>query len=301
MISNRKDDMNIVKGKVCIVSVFYNRAEVVEESVNSLIAQTYRSRSIILVDDGSSDDTANRLLKYKNQKDVKIISHQNIGFVRSIIKAIESDDSEFIAIHGSGDISLPERIEQQVSLLQNDEKIGVVGCWRKTVDENNTDIKEYKIDKSLFSEPDFLNTNPYSHGEVMYRREIYKKVSGYREEFKYSQDYDLWLRMSSVAKFSIVENILYIKKTLRDGVSYNCNTSIQQRKFSLLAKQLTKSQGHMSKNILADVSKMGIDYIIDNNSIDVRKRLFDRMKVFLYLGQYKQSYLCAAKLFKSYW
>ena len=112
---------------VSVVSAYYNRQDKVIDSINSLLNQTYKNLEIIVIDDGSTDDTYKVLSSLEDPR-LKIISQPNQGFVRAIRYAISVSNSEFIAIHGAGDISLPKRIEMQVNLLMGNPDIGVVGC-----------------------------------------------------------------------------------------------------------------------------------------------------------------------------
>src|SRR5690625_1367943 len=118
---------------VSIVTVFYNRANYVKASIESLLNQTYENIEIIAIDDGSTDNTLEKLKLFESDSRFKVISHSNIGFVRSIKKAIKYSNGEVIAVHGSGDISLPSRIEKQVDILIKKPHIGVVGCEVKLI------------------------------------------------------------------------------------------------------------------------------------------------------------------------
>src|ERR1700749_4123369 len=115
------------KPLVTIVSVFHNRGAEVERSVNSLLAQTYTPLEIIVVDDGSTDDTALRLRAFADPR-LSVRIQPNQGFTRAVDAAVRSAKGSFVAIHGAGDISLPQRIEQQARVLAEHPEVGVVGC-----------------------------------------------------------------------------------------------------------------------------------------------------------------------------
>ena len=102
---------------VSIITVYYNREQYIKESIQSLLEQTYKNTEIIIVDDGSNDETLNILNKFTDNR-IRIISHGNMGFVKSIKKAIDISKGKYIAIHGSVDISHANRIERQVDFLK---------------------------------------------------------------------------------------------------------------------------------------------------------------------------------------
>lgn len=228
------------KPKVSIVTVFYNREELVEESMQSLVDQNYDSYEVIAVDDGSSDGTLSKLLKFESEK-VKILPLENGGFVRAIKLAIESAQGEYIAVHGSGDISHPSRIAKQSELLDKESSIGVVGCVSEFA-VVGTDIK-YTSGKPFTGsfERSLLKSNCFHHGEVMYRKSIYDKVGGYRELFKFAQDKDLWCRMSHHCDFSILNDVLYTRFVNQpNSVSENPKKTILQRKLANFASYCHK-------------------------------------------------------------
>ncbi len=240
---------------VSMISVFYNRSYCVIDSVQSMINQNYRNLEIILVDDGSTDSTLDKLRKFESSK-VKVVSFQNVGFTNAIKKAIdEISNGELIAIHGSGDVSYPDRVKKQVEYMQQNPDTGVVGCgcevYSEKTKESHFAIKPFKIGQN-----NLLNrgANVFSHGEVMIRKSIYNVVGGYRQEFVYAQDYDLWLRInehSSLARFS---DVLYLEFGRHDGVRNHVDKAVKQKKFSQLAMHsaYSRMQGHDILNSIND-------------------------------------------------
>ncbi|WP_128661264.1 glycosyltransferase [Paenibacillus sp. 598K] len=223
--------------KVSVLTVYYNRGDQVDESIRSLLSQTYEDLEIIVVDDGSTDDTLARLQQWSDPR-LRVISHSNRGFTRSIIEAVAASSGEWIAIHGSGDISYPERIEEQAALLAAQPEVGVVGC---IVENRNIVTGETAIFHKLREgEPalaQLLRHNVYTHGEVMFRRSVYEQAGGYREIFKFTQDYDLWLRMALITEFASVDRLLYRRYTLPDGVSASVDKMMVQQYLAELGRQ----------------------------------------------------------------
>jgi glycosyltransferase involved in cell wall biosynthesis len=226
---------------VSIVCVYYNRQDRVSESIRSLLNQTYTNLEIVVIDDGSSDRTYEKLCQFKDPR-LKIISTANQGFVKAIKYAISLTTGEFIAIHGSGDISLPQRIDRQVNLLLDNPEIGFVGCYIKNVYLPHINASQGHTvlltgDESEGITGLIAGNNPFTHGEVIFRRSVYSKVGGYRNLFKYAQDYDLWLRMALITKFSIVREFLYIRYVFPGGVTVTLDKLILQICLSDFARQ----------------------------------------------------------------
>ena len=201
---------------VSMISVFYNREYCVKKSVQSMLDQTYPNIEIILVDDKSTDNTLKELKHFENDQRVRVITHANKGFTIALKNAIEDlSNGEFIAIHGSGDISYPDRILNQVDLCTNNKRVGFVSCWYENLNEDE-ELKEIIKPKSILSNNRMTNHN-YSHGEIMYRREAYNSVNGYRSFLKIGQGTDIWKRLNNAGWDSEVVNKVSYKRYMRKG------------------------------------------------------------------------------------
>ncbi|WP_375583722.1 glycosyltransferase family 2 protein [Cyclobacterium xiamenense] len=220
---------------VSVISVFYNREKFVDFSVTSLIKQSYQNLEIVLCDDGSSDDTLSELKKFEaSDPRVRVLHHANSGFTNSIRRAVDASNGELVAIHGSGDLSHPERIQKQVEFLAQNPSVGVVGCLFEREDL----ILRRKEVVGRQKGGDVLNNICVSHGEVMFRREIYDAVGGYRPFFHFSQDRDLWLRMSLLSKIDFIPEVLYTAYTRSDGVTGSAYNRAIQLYFAEISKQM---------------------------------------------------------------
>lgn len=229
---------------ITILSGFYNRASHVKESIESLRNQSYKNIEIILFDDCSTDETLINLMKQaKEDTRISVVSHkENKGFVQGLKDAINLSKGKYIAIHGSGDISKPDRIQKQVDTLESNPNICVTGCYRE-IEKEKDDMSGhvFKDDVKGDSKDFIIHTNPFSHGEVMFRKDIYDEVGGYRTEFKFAQDRDLWCRMSRLGKLYVIPQVLYIRKFLEDGVGTRPEKLLIQRYLSEIAVQCHES------------------------------------------------------------
>jgi hypothetical protein len=216
--------------KVSVVTVFHNRAAQVARSVRSLLDQSYPSLEIIAVDDGSTDGTAAELARFSGPG-FRLIAKENSGLTDSLRLAIGRASGEYIAIHGAGDESLPDRIARQVALLEADAGVGLVGCWVETRHgSGKTDCHRHVKRASLADT--IFTANPFSHGEVTFRRSVYDRVGGYRTFFEYAQDRDLWVRMSAHTDFAVVPEMLYRRFHTSDSVSASAERVLRQAFFA---------------------------------------------------------------------
>lgn len=218
---------------VTVISIYYNRENYIYESIKSLLNQTLKNFNIIIVDDCSTDNTYQKILKtVDNSPYVKVLKNQmNKGFTKTLIETISTVNTKYVAIHGAGDISHPERLEYQLSYLENNKDVGLVTC-----DVSN--IKRSKFYKTNITSDDLLIKNRITHGSVMFRLDIYHEAGGYRDFFTTRQDKDLWFRMSTITKLHFLNSKLYTEKQVENSVSKSASITGLPLLLSEFAKYL---------------------------------------------------------------
>ncbi len=199
----------------------YNGAETLKESIESVLNQTFKDFEFIIVNDGSTDDTAEIIGIYqKLDPRVVVIEHKNQGLTKSLNIALGKARGEYIARQDADDVSLPQRFQRQVQLLDGQGRIGFVGCNYGLIDsegcifdfgpkEDNPD----KITRGL------ARKNFFCHGSVLFRKKALEKAGGYRDFFRYAQDYDLYLRLIEFTMAGSVNKVLYYRRVLLDSIS----------------------------------------------------------------------------------
>jgi glycosyltransferase involved in cell wall biosynthesis len=184
--------------KVSIIMAAYNEENTIVDSIESIIKQTYKNFELIVVDDGSMDSTPEIVRDIQNEKIKLLQNSENESLPYSLNRGIRESDGQYIARHDADEISKPTRLERQVEYLDNNPDVQVVGCWCEIVGQNGEHIINEQISADRdFGVDDLVRNGPgLTHGSVMMRREALETLDGYREEFKYAQDYDLWLRVA---------------------------------------------------------------------------------------------------------
>lgn len=264
--------------KVTVITGYYNRKDVLEGTIRSILDQTYKDLELIVFDDASQDGTADRLLELEkklNDPRLKLRLHkENIGFTKGMINAIAASTSDYIAVQGSGDIALPERIAKQVAVLDDRAEVGAVGCWYTNVVEG-TEIRRPRTPNAEgMTFETLIKGNVYSHGEVMFRRDVYEKVGGYRAAFKNCQDFDLWLRMVKISSLATVPEQLYDRYVRFDGVSYNPKKFAIQARYFLLCQRIAKMDNHAQSQKIEELEQYGPLGMIETSDPALQKRYF---------------------------
>mgnify|MGYP000310999942 CR=1 FL=1 len=180
----------------------YNDATRVEGSVASVLAQTFRDLEVIIVNDGSTDETGGALDRIaRTDARIKVIHQENVGLTLSLKRACALARGKYIVRHDSGDHSDHGRFAEQIDLLESRPGVVLTSCGTSFLAPGGEHVFEVapagdQLHEGL-SEPK-VNAlrGPSHHGSCTFRRDDYESVGGYRVEFKAAQDIDLWLRLS---------------------------------------------------------------------------------------------------------
>jgi glycosyltransferase involved in cell wall biosynthesis len=248
--------------KISVITGYFNRSNALDLTIDSIMNQSFSDFELLVFDDASTDDTKQRLseiINRYNDSRLKVIYHkENKGFVQGMIDAISLASGDYICIQGSGDYSDTDRLKEQCNVLDAFSDVGVVGCYYENVIEDSGISRMRYKDATNITFKKLLTENIFSHGEVMFRRSVYDSVGGYRPEFINCQDYDLWLRMIKITKFSSVKKCLYKRYVRYDGVSYNPKKFLKQVRYERLCRVLAEKNEYDQSVLLKKVSKDGI-------------------------------------------
>lgn len=216
--------------KITVLMSVYNGEKYLHEAIDSILNQSYSDFEFIIVNDGSSDNTAEILNEYSDPRIKRINNQQNIGLVRSLNRAIETAKGELIARMDADDISTPDRFDKQVAYLDAEPKVSVLGTCMKHIDAegNNLGILNAPINHNLIKWKMLFETSMF-HATVMMRKKDLKKAGNYNADFQYIEDFELWSRMIDNVRFSNLNEVLYIRRWHDESVC-NLHNSIQFRK-----------------------------------------------------------------------
>lgn len=193
-----------------VLVAVHNGQQYIERCIRSVLAQTYKPSEIVCIDDGSTDNTYNELVKWQKKSTIPIIvirNPQNSGLTKSLTLGLTKTSYPFIARIDIDDTWQPEKLALQAGYLQSHPEYGIIGCWYKNVSphtkrvfrlpETDSDIK-----KTIFKQ------NPFGHSCVVFRKDIVESVGGYDTNITYGQDRDLWFRLLPHTKMHNIPRVL---------------------------------------------------------------------------------------------
>ncbi|HEY2321996.1 MAG TPA: glycosyltransferase [Thermoanaerobaculia bacterium] len=196
---------------VSVVMSVYNGAATLRETLDSILGQRDVDFEAIVIDDGSTDETAAIL---DATPGLRVIHQQNLGLTRSLINGCQAARAPFIARHDCGDRSHPDRLRKQLDLITSRNDIVLASCSTQVVGPEAEKLYVVSSDgdavrQSLLHDRVDSIRGLTHHGTAMFRRDVYFDAGGYRPQFRFAQDLDLWLRMAQRGSIEFVPEVLY--------------------------------------------------------------------------------------------
>jgi len=250
--------------KVSVVLSAYNPGYL-RLAVESILKQSFTNFEFIIVDD-SVDETVPNLLREYAAQDARIVlsrNQHNLGQTPSLNKGLALAQGQYIARQDDDDISLPDRLAEQVAFLDAQPHVGVVGTQVDIIDSQGV-----ALDGSCFFYPEIESHGIQQqllldcclcHGSVMMRRSLVNAVNGYDVTMAPAEDYDLWLRLTDLTQIARIDHHLYRFRYYPDSVSATQNERQLFRKAEALERTLFRKFGPVPPLALA--RRLGQHYL----------------------------------------
>ena len=196
---------------VSVIIPTYNRREMVREAIDSVLAQTYRTFELIVVDDGSNDGTQDVLAGYGEA--LRVCTQANRGVAAARNRGVLGAAGSYLAFLDSDDLWSPHKLEAQVAFMQENPQAQICQTeeiWFRHGVRVNPRMKHRKPSGDIFRAS--LELCLVSPSAVMMTRGLFDAAGGFDEAFAACEDYDLWLRIAKSCPVPLVAEPLVIKR-----------------------------------------------------------------------------------------
>lgn len=266
-----KNEINIINScpTISVVMSVYNGEKYLSEAIESILCQTYKDFEFIIINDGSTDKSLSIIEKYKAQDErIVIIDRKNKGLIASLNEGIDKARGKYIARMDADDISLPERFDEELKVMESDKEIVVCGSWINVFSENKKNkIKKYFVeDKKI--KANLLMSCCFAHPSVMIRKDAFIDNNiWYDKNYTHAEDYHLWTQLAKIGKFYNIPKALLKYRFLETSITRIADKNESQRK-------------EVYTNIFCETLKL-INYERTNREIEINTIIShkDRMKV----------------------
>lgn len=179
----------------------YNAAPYIEESVNSVLSQTYTDFELLIINDGSTDNTRELLEKYTDDR-IRLIHQDNMGLVKTLNKGLELARGKYIARFDADDICYPDRLEKEYQFISANPDYILVGSEADYIDDGGKYIFTFKFEN--YDDEQIRNEGfascPVIHSSVLFLKDAVIKAGGYSEKAITFEDHILWRNLSEYGK-----------------------------------------------------------------------------------------------------
>uniref|UniRef100_B8HRA4 Glycosyl transferase family 2 n=1 Tax=Cyanothece sp. (strain PCC 7425 / ATCC 29141) TaxID=395961 RepID=B8HRA4_CYAP4 len=223
---------------VSVILPVYNGEPFIEKTLNSILTQTYSNFEVLVIDDGSTDQTETVVTSFA-QRDprIKLLKQANAGVAAARNFGIQSAKGEFIAPIDADDLWFPDFLEKQVRcMLNSDSSVGLVYAWLIKIDQNGSPTGDFcasRIEGDVY--PTLLCHDFIANAScVLIRRSCLQCVGGYDSSLKARngqgcEDWDLYLRIAELHQIRVVPEFLVGYRQRSDSMSCNYQSMAQSR------------------------------------------------------------------------
>lgn len=219
-------DTITIKKNIPAVSVIipaYNREKFIRETVDSVLNQTYKNIELVVVDDGSTDDTLEILKEYGDK--IIVLQHPgrvNKGQSAAINLGLISSNGKYVAILDSDDLFALKKVQLQVEFLENNPDVGLVYGNGYGVNEKGEKIyRIYGAGHREESKPEKVLLDCYFllPNNSMIRRNVLERVGGFDETLRSAQDHDMAIRVAEITKLAYIDEELFYYRRHGNSIS----------------------------------------------------------------------------------
>ena len=225
--------------KISVVMPVYNGEKYLREAIDSILAQTFKDFELIIVDDASTDRTAEIITSYSDERIVYLKNDKNLKISDTLNKGIENSHGEYIARMDADDVSLPERLEKQAEFLDTHKEVYLVGCSIEIFGEETENQKRTFSEDFSKVKTDMLFSSPFAHPSVMMRSSLFhgEKLK-YRAEFNGLEDYVLFFEIAKSHKVCAIPDCLFKYRIHGGQITQNYSSDYTEKLMRFKAEQM---------------------------------------------------------------
>lgn len=227
--------------KISVLLPAYNAEDYLQESIESILAQTFEDFELIIINDGSTDQSLDIMLSFDDPR-IRIINQPNAGLPVALNTGIKLSRGTYLARQDADDISLPNRLAEQVKYLDEHSHCALLGSWADIISDNTlTDryLRHPHLNGDIQIKLFFFNC--FVHSSVMIRKSAMNQTGLYPEEKEKfpPEDYDLWLRIAKNFEVANLPQTLLLYRELPNSIS-RAKLEIMQERARLMSLHAIK-------------------------------------------------------------
>jgi glycosyltransferase involved in cell wall biosynthesis len=209
--------------RVSVVIPSYNSAEYVPTALDSVLAQTFDDLEVLVVDDGSTDDTRERLAGYRSDPRFRYVHQANAGVACARNLGIAQSQGHYVAFLDADDTWYPNKLEQQINTIGGRPEHRACFTAFRRVDQNLAPISEIRSERGNVTLDDLLLRGNAigSICTVVVERSLFEEAGGFDPELSQCADWDMWVRLAALTTFLYLDEPLVTYRQHNTNMSHN--------------------------------------------------------------------------------
>lgn len=276
---------------VTVLIPAYNAEKYIREAVGSIQRQTYSNLDILIIDDGSTDRT-NQIIQELGIEDkrIRLVENEtNLGLIKTLNKGIDLAKGKYVARMDSDDVAHPERIREQLAIMQKDNNIEFVGCLLKVIDSNSRFLyysDAFNTKDSFVARFISMFESPIAHPGLVIKTDVIKKYRYHdAEKYKHVEDFDMFSRMlSDGVNFQCVNKYLLNYRINLEGVTRQNADLQKERTLGVLCRNVESYIGFKATSEIYDIINF---YRVDSITFDSARNAIKVLDDFEFAFEHK--------------
>lgn len=224
--------------KVSVLMPVYNAEQYLAQAIDSILKQTFTDWELILINDGSTDNSEAIITQYEDERIYYIRNASNSGLIKTLNKGIDFCHGKYIARMDADDVCEPSRLQKQVDFMELHADYVMCGTNATVIDNNGNETgKIENLSSDNYLKINLLFSTPFIHPSVMIRTEILRN-NRYDENYLHVEDYELWCRLAQLGKVANIEDKLIRYRWHQTNVSVLNSTLQDELKGKVIQREL---------------------------------------------------------------
>jgi hypothetical protein len=272
---------------VSVLLPVYNGAPWLAEAVESILGQSFTDFELIVVNDGSRDDSEAIVKRYHDER-LRYYHHDNQGLARTLNRAIELARGRYLARQDQDDISRPERLRRQVEYLTARPECALLGTWAEIWNSDGPTISDARLPtESSLLKLELLFSNPFFHSSVMIRRAALDAAGGYSTDpaRQPPEDYELWSRLARDFEVANLPERLLVYREVPGSMSRSADSGYHDRVVKIASENLLAAIEGVSPATARGVARLHLGANLERDPVslsdcaDLLRRVARRMRL----------------------
>ncbi len=230
---------------VTVLLPVYNCERFLAEAIQSILDQTFTNFEFLIIDDGSTDQSAQVITAFKDER-IRLLQQENSGLAATLNRGISLARGRYIARQDQDDVSYPDRLDRQVDFMEANTDCVLLGTWAQIIEVDRA-VNRFHRHPVSGDELRYLMyfNNPFVHSSVMLRKTALDQVGGYTTDpdRQPPEDFELWSRLSRAGQIANIGEVLLSYREIPGSMSRVGPSPFRSRLIKICSENIAAASG----------------------------------------------------------